>query len=53
MPVCIWCGHTIMPREKAVKFPCPSCSEFVMWRCEKCRTFGRAYKCPSCGFTGP
>ncbi|MCW3987656.1 MAG: zinc finger domain-containing protein [Candidatus Bathyarchaeota archaeon] len=53
MPVCIWCGHSIMPREKAVKFSCPSCREFTMWRCEKCRNFGRPYKCAKCGFTGP
>ena len=42
-----------MPKEKAVKFPCPSCGEFTMWRCERCRVFGRSYKCPKCGFTGP
>ena len=53
MPACIWCGHTIIPTEEAVKFSCPSCGEFVIWRCEKCRLFGRSYKCPKCGFLGP
>ncbi|MFH0897689.1 MAG: zinc finger domain-containing protein [Candidatus Bathyarchaeota archaeon] len=53
MPVCIWCCHIIMPQEKSVKFACPACGEFVLWRCEKCRDFGRPYKCPKCGFTGP
>ncbi|MCJ7770091.1 zinc finger domain-containing protein [Candidatus Bathyarchaeota archaeon] len=53
MPTCIWCGHVIAPGEKAVKFPCPSCGEFELWRCEKCRDFGRSYKCPKCGFQGP
>jgi predicted RNA-binding Zn-ribbon protein involved in translation (DUF1610 family) len=53
MPVCIWCRHIIVPGENAVKFPCPDCGEVVIWRCEKCRLFGRPYKCPKCGFTGP
>jgi len=53
MPVCNWCGRVILPDESAVKFPCPSCGEIVVWRCDKCRTFGRPYKCPKCGFTGP
>ncbi|WP_455368149.1 zinc finger domain-containing protein [[Eubacterium] cellulosolvens] len=53
MPVCNWCGRIILPDESAVKFPCPSCGEIVVWRCEKCRTFGRPYKCPKCGFAGP
>ncbi|HJX22968.1 MAG TPA: zinc finger domain-containing protein, partial [Candidatus Bathyarchaeia archaeon] len=43
----------IVPGEGAVKFPCPSCHKVVIWRCPKCRKFGRNYKCPSCGFTGP
>jgi len=53
MPTCNWCGRMILPGEGAAKFPCPSCGEVVVWRCEKCRLFGRAYKCPKCGFTGP
>ncbi|MFQ6075265.1 MAG: zinc finger domain-containing protein [Candidatus Bathyarchaeia archaeon] len=53
MPTCNWCGHIIMPGEKAVKLQCPSCGEITLWRCEKCRAFGRPYKCPKCGFTGP
>ncbi|MEM2094798.1 MAG: zinc finger domain-containing protein [Candidatus Bathyarchaeia archaeon] len=53
MPNCIWCGHIIMPKEKAVKFHCPSCGEFLLWRCERCRTLARPYKCPKCGFVGP
>jgi|APFre7841882590_1041340.scaffolds.fasta_scaffold11755_3 predicted RNA-binding Zn-ribbon protein involved in translation (DUF1610 family) len=53
MPTCNWCGRMILPAEAAVKFPCPSCGEVVVWRCEKCRLFGRPYKCPKCGFTGP
>ncbi|MCK4243739.1 DUF1610 domain-containing protein [Candidatus Bathyarchaeota archaeon] len=53
MPTCISCGHNIVVDEKAVKFSCPSCGEILMWRCERCRLFGRTYKCPKCGFTGP
>src|SRR5438552_2459128 len=53
MPSCNWCGRMILPREGAVHFPCPQCGEVIIWRCEKCRGFGRPYKCPKCGFTGP
>ncbi|MDH5771045.1 MAG: zinc finger domain-containing protein [Candidatus Bathyarchaeota archaeon] len=53
MPKCLSCGHVISPDEKSVNFLCPSCGELVIWRCEKCRLFGRLYKCPKCGFTGP
>ncbi len=53
MPSCNWCGRMILPREGAVKFPCPQCSEVTIWRCEKCRGFGRPYKCQKCGFSGP
>ncbi|HEX4921336.1 MAG TPA: zinc finger domain-containing protein [Candidatus Bathyarchaeia archaeon] len=53
MPSCNWCGRMILPREGAVHFPCPQCGEVTIWRCEKCRGFGRSYKCQKCGFTGP
>ena len=53
MPSCNWCGRMILPREGAVKFPCPQCGETIIWRCEKCRGFGRPYKCQKCGFSGP
>jgi predicted RNA-binding Zn-ribbon protein involved in translation (DUF1610 family) len=53
MPLCNWCGKIIAPGEQAIKFPCPGCGEVVIWRCEKCRLFGRSYKCPKCGTKGP
>ena len=53
MPLCNWCGKIIAPGERSMKFPCPSCGEVVIWRCEKCRLFGRSYKCPKCGMKGP
>ncbi|MBN2336885.1 DUF1610 domain-containing protein [Candidatus Bathyarchaeota archaeon] len=53
MATCISCGRKITPEEKAVKFLCPSCGAVTLWRCEKCRLFGRKYKCPACGHTGP
>ncbi|MFQ5998651.1 MAG: zinc finger domain-containing protein [Candidatus Bathyarchaeia archaeon] len=43
----------IIPTENFVKFSCPNCSETVLTRCQRCRTFGRPYRCPKCGFTGP
>ncbi|MBS7659548.1 MAG: zinc finger domain-containing protein [Candidatus Bathyarchaeia archaeon] len=50
---CTSCGKPIPPATKATKFPCPNCGEIIIRRCEKCRNFGRQYKCPKCGFTGP
>ncbi|MDH4221712.1 MAG: zinc finger domain-containing protein, partial [Candidatus Bathyarchaeota archaeon] len=32
---------------------CPNCGEIDIWRCSKCRKFGRPYRCPKCGFAGP
>ncbi|MGA2783623.1 MAG: zinc finger domain-containing protein [Candidatus Bathyarchaeia archaeon] len=53
MPTCSWCARTILPGEGAVKFPCPSCGEVTIWRCEKCRMFGRPYRCVKCGYSAP
>ncbi|NIU38717.1 DUF1610 domain-containing protein [Candidatus Bathyarchaeota archaeon] len=53
MPTCTSCNRTIPPEEEATKFSCPNCGEIVIWRCSKCRKFGRPYRCPKCGFTGP
>ncbi|UCH57960.1 MAG: DUF1610 domain-containing protein [Candidatus Bathyarchaeota archaeon] len=53
MPSCISCGKKITPGEKAVKFQCPTCGNVTIWRCERCRLFGREYTCPGCGFKGP
>jgi hypothetical protein len=53
MPTCSWCGRSIFPKEKAVRFPCPNCGEVVIWRCEKCKKLGNPYECPSCKFVGP
>ncbi|MCW4053080.1 MAG: zinc finger domain-containing protein [Candidatus Bathyarchaeota archaeon] len=52
-PICTSCNRTISPGAKATKFTCPDCGEIVIWRCEKCRQFGRYYSCPKCGFKGP
>ncbi|HDI07358.1 MAG TPA: DUF1610 domain-containing protein [Candidatus Bathyarchaeota archaeon] len=53
LTVCTSCNKTIPPRSEATKFPCPNCGEITIWRCKKCRKFGRNYKCPKCGFVGP
>ena len=53
LPVCTSCNRPIMPGEAASKFHCPSCQQVLVWRCEKCRKFSRAYKCLNCGFGGP
>ena len=51
MPACTSCSRIIPPGMEATKFPCPSCGEITIWRCSRCRNFGRAYRCPKCGFT--
>jgi len=48
---CTSCKQEISPVEVCVKFQCPECNE-IIYRCEKCRTFGHLYTC-KCGFTGP
>jgi len=53
VPICTSCGRTIIPLEYYVRFPCPNCGQITIVRCEKCRKFGRSYKCPKCGFQGP
>ncbi|MCS7131268.1 MAG: zinc finger domain-containing protein [Hadesarchaea archaeon] len=53
MATCTSCNRAISPGDQAVKFPCPSCGNFEIWRCAKCRRLSNPYRCPSCGFTGP
>ncbi|NOR38396.1 MAG: DUF1610 domain-containing protein [Candidatus Thorarchaeota archaeon] len=50
---CASCHGSISPHESSVKFNCPSCGAFMIWRCESCRRFSNKYKCPNCGFEGP
>ena len=50
---CTSCGKPIPPGSESTKFLCPSCGEIQIKRDGKCRKFGRHYKCPKCGFTGP
>ncbi|UCG36922.1 MAG: DUF1610 domain-containing protein [Candidatus Bathyarchaeota archaeon] len=52
-PICTSCNRTIAIGAKATRFNCPSCGDITVWRCQKCRRFGRQYKCPKCGFMGP
>jgi hypothetical protein len=50
---CTSCGKPIPPGSESTKFLCPNCGEIQIKRDGKCRKFGRLYKCPKCGFTGP
>ena len=50
---CTGCGRIIASTESAVRFNCPNCGEYEVWRCERCRKFGRTYLCPKCDFVGP
>jgi len=51
--VCTSCNREIAQGTRAVKFPCPGCAEFEIWRCEHCRELSNVYVCPKCGYTGP
>ncbi len=50
---CTSCGTTITAGEKFARFPCPSCGEETMLRCESCKKTANKYKCKKCGFEGP
>jgi predicted RNA-binding Zn-ribbon protein involved in translation (DUF1610 family) len=50
---CTSCGKPIPPGAESTKFLCPNCGEIQIRRCAKCRKFGRAYKCPKCGYIFP
>ncbi|MEM4735957.1 MAG: zinc finger domain-containing protein [Candidatus Thorarchaeota archaeon] len=50
---CTSCHRSVSPLSNNVKFNCPQCGSFVIWRCESCRRFSIRYTCPSCGFEGP
>jgi len=43
--ICFGCGRPIAPYEAAVHFPCPSCGDVTIWRCERCREMGKEYRC--------
>ncbi|MFX1465711.1 MAG: zinc finger domain-containing protein [Promethearchaeota archaeon] len=54
MPKCSCCGHLISPEDiGSVRFPCPNCGDITIFRCMRCRSFGRNYRCPKCSFEGP
>ncbi|MCK4953705.1 DUF1610 domain-containing protein [Candidatus Bathyarchaeota archaeon] len=53
IPTCTSCHRIISPGTDAAKFSCPNCGDIVIRRCSRCRKFGRPYRCPKCGFTGP
>ena len=50
---CTACGKLIAPFETSVHFICPSCGNVTIWRCQRCQSFAREFKCPKCGFVGP
>ena len=50
---CTSCGKPIPPGSESTKFLCPNCGDIQIKRDGKCRKFGRIYKCPKCGFSGP
>jgi hypothetical protein len=48
---CTSCKQEIPLVDTYVKFKCPECDR-IIYRCQKCRTFGHTYTC-ECGFKGP
>ncbi|HEY7226691.1 MAG TPA: zinc finger domain-containing protein [Nitrososphaeraceae archaeon] len=53
LPVCTSCSRPIIANDECVKYYCPNCGYVLIWRCQSCRQFARAYKCIGCGFEGP
>ncbi|MEM2134901.1 MAG: zinc finger domain-containing protein [Candidatus Jordarchaeaceae archaeon] len=51
--LCTSCGKVVSPEKGAVRFPCPNCGKYTIWRCERCRLFSNTFKCPLCNFEGP
>jgi predicted RNA-binding Zn-ribbon protein involved in translation (DUF1610 family) len=51
--VCTSCNREIPSGEVAVRFFCPQCGEYEIWRCTTCRKISNPYRCPRCGFEGP
>lgn len=50
---CGTCRIRLIGQENFVKFPCPSCGEFTVVRCSRCKRLSNRYTCPKCGFEGP
>ncbi len=50
---CVSCGKRVETENFWVEFPCPSCGEVKIIRCERCRKLANPYKCGKCGFEGP
>ncbi|HEC76002.1 MAG TPA: DUF1610 domain-containing protein [Thermoplasmatales archaeon] len=48
---CISCGRGLT-EEGCTQFVCPEC-DYVIKRCNVCRSQSAEYKCPECGFEGP
>ena len=49
---CSSCGTRLLGKATTT-FACPACGEAHVGRCAQCRDQSVAYRCDSCGFTGP
>lgn len=52
MPRCSACEKEILPSELSESFSCPKCSDYLIWRCEKCKGTAKKYTCNKCNYTG-
>lgn len=50
---CLSCNTSVVNDKGAAKFACPSCGQYQVVRCAKCRKIVTKYVCPSCQFEGP
>jgi len=50
---CVSCGKRVETEKFWVGFPCPSCGDTKIVRCERCRRLVVTYQCPKCEFEGP
>lgn len=50
---CTTCKAAVPKGTGYSRFPCPSCGETEVVRCDRCKALVNRYKCAKCGFEGP
>ena len=49
---CVTCNPDISMVDGSIRFKCPGCGGEEIYRCGRCRTSAKLWKC-KCGFEGP
>ncbi|MBR9689613.1 MAG: RNA-binding protein [Candidatus Altiarchaeota archaeon] len=50
---CTTCKNDISTIKGSTEFKCPECGEVDIFRCGKCRSSAKQWKCSNCSFEGP